>query len=123
MPLGAKTFEQRNNPRIYHEDSAKDFLVESNFVGPQGGNASTSSNFIDWEKFDKHTFATAGRLDKESSGLLVLTENGLLASQLLNGSVEKEYHVTYSVVPKPLFMQHSRVSQARLEDIYHWSPF
>ena len=38
----------------------------------------------------------AGRLDKESEGLLVLTDDGVIAKQLTGAAhpVEKEYHVT-----------------------------
>ena len=40
--------------------------------------------------------APAGRLDMDSSGMLIFTQNGTLARALIggNGAVEKEYHVT-----------------------------
>lgn len=48
-------------------------------------------------------FHIAGRLDKESEGLLVLTDDGILAKKLTGGdhSVEKEYRVTVRETVRP----------------------
>lgn len=59
-----------------------------------------SNNVIDYLRFEERIYPI-GRLDKESTGLLLLTNNGQLMDDILRGSNyhEKEYIVT---VDKPM---------------------
>lgn len=69
------------------------------FYKPKGVVCTTSSrdrnNIIDYIGYDKRIFPI-GRLDKNSEGLILLTNEGALSDQILRGSHyhEKEYIVT-----------------------------
>ncbi len=58
------------------------------------------NNIIDYINYPARIF-TIGRLDKESRGLILLTDDGSIVNDIIKGSSrhEKEYHVT---VDKPL---------------------
>lgn len=58
------------------------------------------NNIVDYISYPTRIF-TVGRLDKESRGLLLLTDDGSIVNDIMKGSKkhEKEYHVT---VDKPL---------------------
>ena len=58
------------------------------------------NNIVDYISYPTRIF-TIGRLDKESRGLLLLTDDGSIVNDIIKGSKkhEKEYHVT---VDKPL---------------------
>lgn len=60
-----------------------------------------------------------GRLDKDSEGLVLLTDDGALAAALLHPSrrVEKIYHVT---IDKPLEENHQRVLRGGVDDGGEW---
>jgi len=60
---------------------------------------------------DRHTLAPAGRLDINSTGLLVLTQDGRVARQLIGNdvTVEKEYLVRHG----------GKVTDAQLERLRH----
>jgi len=55
-----------------------------------GGHNNDDDEFYDWKGF-----APAGRLDRDSTGLMVFTKNGVLAKKIIgaSSSVEKEYIV------------------------------
>lgn len=56
------------------------------------------SSFMQFSEFQKYGLAPAGRLDIDSTGLLVLTQDGRIAKQLIgeNSNIEKEYLVRVS---------------------------
>ena len=56
-----------------------------------------------WPPHWRKGLAPAGRLDMDSTGLLILTQDGTVARQLIDGGgrVDKEYHVTVSSLPPP----------------------
>lgn len=58
---------------------------------------------IRWHPAHREHLAPAGRLDVDSTGLLVLTQNGAIAKQLIDGSgtMEKEYFVRFAGVLSP----------------------
>ena len=60
---------------------------------PENGDAPDSVRRLVAEQ--PRSFHVAGRLDKESQGLMVMTQNGRLVRRLTQGSaIDKEYHVT-----------------------------
>ncbi len=83
-------------------NTAKEIVIA--FHKPRGIVCTTSKkdpdNVIDYLNFQERIYPV-GRLDKESSGLLLLTNNGQLMDDILRGSNyhEKEYVVT---VDKPV---------------------
>ena len=80
-----------NKPRGYVSGQAENkhkpaitLVVAKNFVGPGL-----------CPKIHHKGFAPAGRLDEDSSGLLILTQNGILARKIIgpHAEIEKEYRV------------------------------
>lgn len=67
-----------------------------------------------------HTLKPVGRLDKDSSGLLILTDDGKLAQELTHPAFhkQKEYEVTLSTPLQPLHRQMISDYGVRLEDGY-----
>jgi len=63
---------------------------------------SSESNNI-YSNYDWKGFAPAGRLDRDSTGLLVFTKNGVLAKKLIGAasSVEKEYIADVELATNP----------------------
>jgi 23S rRNA pseudouridine2604 synthase len=60
-------------------------------------------SLIEFNPSHREKLAPAGRLDIDSTGLLVLTQNGTVARQLIDGTgrVEKEYIVRFGGVLTP----------------------
>ncbi len=83
-----------NKPRGYVSGQAENkhisvmtLVVAKNFAGPGL-----------CPKIHRKGFAPAGRLDEDSSGLLILTQNGILARKIIgpHSDMEKEYQVKVS---------------------------
>ena len=79
-----------SGPREENYPSALDLIVEENRLANSEGPRTTVAR--------KTGMAPAGRLDVDSTGLLILTAFGPLARKLIeeNSAVEKEYHVKVS---------------------------
>lgn len=79
------------------EESGRDILLA--FYKPRGivctEEKREKNNIVDYLKYPSRVF-TVGRLDKESEGLLLLTNQGEVANQIMRGrnGHEKEYLVT-----------------------------
>jgi pseudouridine synthase len=80
-------------------------------------NGQGSSTIYDLLPKELHSLKTVGRLDKDSSGLLLLTDDGKLANRLTHPSFAKQkiYHIT---INRPLEQQDLRnIEQGiKLED-------
>jgi 23S rRNA pseudouridine2604 synthase len=78
-----------------HTDAATLVTAERHFAGDPSG--------IAFEGRHAQGLAPAGRLDIDSTGLLVLTQNGVIARQLIGDDtkVEKEYQVRVDRPPTP----------------------
>ena len=78
---------------ISHLDDDKEFVPASSLIVPENfhskGQASQNA------RFNTTGLAPAGRLDIDSSGLLILTQDGRIAKQIIgeNTLIEKEYLV------------------------------
>ncbi len=99
------------------ETKSSDDLVLLAFYKPVGIECTTAQNnkdnIIDYIKYPTRIFPI-GRLDKNSSGLILLTNTGEISDKILRGSNyhEKEYQVT---VDKPLTMDFIRHMQDGVE--------
>ncbi len=99
------------------ETKSSDDLVMLAFYKPVGIECTTAQNnkdnIIDYIKYPTRIFPI-GRLDKNSSGLILLTNTGEISDKILRGSNyhEKEYQVT---VDKPLTMDFIRHMQDGVE--------
>ena len=84
---------------ISHADDGHFYQTATSLITPCNFFPSASSMPIPFKNggkdMDVHGLAPAGRLDIESSGLLVLTQDGRIAKQLIgnNNQIEKEYLV------------------------------
>jgi len=91
----------------FHDDKDQD---DNNSDGDGDDNDDGGGDhFLSWDDrnrrhyYDWMGFAPAGRLDLDSTGLLVFTKNGVLAKKLIgaSSSVEKEYIVDVEPAVKP----------------------
>ncbi len=73
------------------------------------GNQKVKNNIIDYINFNKRLF-TIGRLDKDSEGLILLTNNGDIVNNVLRAEnkKEKEYLVTVNKKIDKAFIQKMR---------------
>ena len=78
---------------ISHLDDDKEFIPASSLVIPDNFYINTDGGQS--PRFNTTGLAPAGRLDIDSSGLLVLTQDGRIAKQIIgeNAIIEKEYLV------------------------------
>lgn len=78
-----------------YTDAASLISAESHSPGDASG--------IDYAPWHSQGLAPAGRLDIDSTGLLVLTQNGVIARQLIGDDtkIEKEYQVRVNRAPAP----------------------
>lgn len=68
--------------------------------------STVDGNIIDYLNFEQFLFPV-GRLDKESQGLILLTNDGALANEVLEAEYEheKEYHVWVDQLITPSFLE------------------
>ena len=81
---------------IQNKDKKKVYIAFNKPVGIEcTGNQKVKNNIIDFINFNKRLF-TIGRLDKDSEGLILLTNNGEIVNNVLRAEnkKEKEYLVT-----------------------------
>ena len=78
---------------ISHLDDEKEFIPASSLITPENFYSNGYAN--EKSHFNTNGLAPAGRLDIDSSGLLVLTQDGRIAKQIIgeNSVIEKEYLV------------------------------
>ena len=74
-------------------DDEKEFIPASSLITPENFYSNGYAN--EKSRFNTNGLAPAGRLDIDSSGLLVLTQDGRIAKQIIgeNSVIEKEYLV------------------------------
>lgn len=102
--LGTKVFPGQKVTCDGKEIVSNEELILIALNKPRGiectSNLSVKNNIIDFVKYPKRIYPI-GRLDKDSQGLILLTNDGSLVNRILKGSNdhEKEYEV---VVDKPI---------------------